>query len=188
MTPLRQSGSEVQAAYANGIGFDLMSGEPPGPGMLAVVTPNGTVRQVAEGLAFPNGMAVTPDGTTLVVAESYGNRLTAFTIGTDGDLSDRRVWAELGEGTPDGICADAEGAIWYADVPNQRCVRVREGGDVAQVVDVDRGCFSCALGGPDRRTLHIAATNWIGADTFTALPPTGRLLTVDVEVPGAGWP
>lgn len=175
-------------AYANGIGYGMMAGEPSAPGVIAVATFDGAVRQVADGLAFPNGMAITPDGSTLVVAESHGHRLTGYTIGTDGDLGDRRVWAELGEGTPDGICADAEGAIWYADVPNRRCVRVREGGEVAQVVDVDRGCFSCALGGLERTTLYIAATIWIGAGTFTASPPTGRVLTIDVEVPGAGWP
>src|SRR5687768_13200117 len=151
----------------------MMAGEDPGPGTVLVVAPDGTARQVADDVHFPNGMAVTPDGSTLVVAESHANRLTAFTIGPDGGLSGRRVWAELGGGTPDGICTDAEGAIWYADVPNACCVRVREGGDVAQVVELDRGAFSCALGGPDRRTLHIAATVWQGGDTFTADPPNG---------------
>ncbi len=108
---------------------------------------------MADGVHFPNGMAVTPDGGTLIVAESYGNRLTAFDIAPDGGLTNRRVWADLGDGVPDGICLDAEGAVWYGDVPNQRCVRVREGGEVLQTVELDRGCFACALGGADGRTL-----------------------------------
>ena len=105
------------------------------PGIIALVTPDGSVRQVADGIAFPNGMAVTPDNSTLIVAESYGNRLTAFDIAADGSLSNRRVWADLGDGVPDGICLDAEGAVWYGDVPNKRCVRVREGGEVLQTID-----------------------------------------------------
>ena len=115
-------------AYVNGPGFDMMAGEAFAPGAIALVTPDGVVRQVADGVAFPNGMAVTPDNATVIVAESYGRRLTAFAIAADGNLSNRRVWADLGEGCPDGICLDAEGAVWYADVPNTRCVRVREGG------------------------------------------------------------
>jgi sugar lactone lactonase YvrE len=99
-----------------------------GPGIIALVTPEGSARQVADGLAFPNGMAVTPDNSTLIIAESYGKRLTAFDIATNGSLSNRRVWADLGGGVPDGICLDAENAVWYGDVPNKRCVRVREGG------------------------------------------------------------
>ena len=101
-----------------------------GPG-IALVAPDGSPRQVAEGIAFPNGMAVTPDNATLIIAESHGKKLTAFDIGADGTLSNRRVWADLGGGVPDGICIDAENAVWYADVPNKSCVRVREGGGVA---------------------------------------------------------
>src|SRR5215468_4093651 len=109
-------------AYVNGGGFDLMAGEPFAPGIVALVTPDGFARQVASDLAFPNGMLVTPDNATLIVAESYGKKLTAFDIEDDGSLSHRRVWAELGDGVPDGICLDAENAVWYGDVPNQRCV------------------------------------------------------------------
>jgi sugar lactone lactonase YvrE len=101
--------------------------------VIALVRPDGTARLVADGLAFGNGMAVTPDNGTLLVAESHGNRLTAFDIASDGTLSGRRVWAELPGGYPDGICLDAEGAVWYADVPNRRCVRVREGGAVLRL-------------------------------------------------------
>jgi len=92
-------------------------------------------------------MHIAPDGSTLIVGESYGKRLTAFDIAADGGLSNRRVWADLGDGVPDGICIDAENAVWYADVPNMRCVRVREGGEELDIVEVDCGCFACALGG-----------------------------------------
>src|SRR4029077_14006068 len=127
----------------------LMAGEAFAPGIVALVAPDGAIRQVADNIAFPNGMAVTPDNSTLIVAESYGRRLTAFDIGADGSLSRRRVWADLGDGVPDGICIDAEGAVWCADVPNKRCQRVREGGQILQSVEFDRGCFACMLGGPD---------------------------------------
>jgi sugar lactone lactonase YvrE len=145
--------------YLNGIGFDFPGGEY-APGILALVTPDGSVRQVADGVAFPNGMAVTPDNSTLILAESYGNRLTAFDIAADGGLTNRRVWAGLGDGVPDGICIDAGGAVWYGDVPNQRCVRVREGGELLQTIDLDRGCFACMLGGADMRTLFMIANRW----------------------------
>jgi len=175
-------------AYANSVGFDLMAGEAPRPGVVALITPDGDVRQVADDVQFPNGMAVTPDGSRLIVAESYGRRLTAFTIADDGGLSDRRVWADLGNGTPDGICLDAEGAVWYADVPNRRCVRVVEGGAVRQVVDVDRGCFACMLGGPDGTTLFIVAATWDGPEAMFQGTPTGRVLRVPAPAPHAGWP
>src|SRR5206468_8684403 len=136
----------------------LMAGEPFAPGVIALVTQDGSARQVADGLPFPNGMLITPDNTTLIVGESYAQRLTAFDIAADGGLSNRRVWAELGDGVPDGICLDAEGAVWYGDVPNARCVRVLEGGEVTNTIDLDRGCFACALGGPDGRTLFMIAT------------------------------
>ena len=139
-----------------------MAGEDFAPGIVALVAPDGAARQVADGLAFPNGMLIMPDDQTLIVAESYAKRLTAFDIATDGGLTNRRVWAELGDGVPDGICADAENAVWYADVPNKRCVRVREGGEVLQTIELDRGCFACALGGPDRATLFMIANEWNG--------------------------
>ena len=129
-------------AYINGGGFDLMAGEEFRPGIIAMVSPDGGARLVADGLSFPNGMHILHDGQALIVAESYARRLTAFDIETDGSLSHRRLWADLGDGVAVGICADADGAIWYGDVPNKRCVRVREGGEVLETVDLDRGCFA----------------------------------------------
>jgi sugar lactone lactonase YvrE len=175
-------------AYVNGGGFDLMAGAPFAPGIVALVTPDGAACQVADGLAFPNGMLVTPDNSTLIVAESYAKRLTAFDIEVDGRLSNRRVWAELHDGVPDGICFDAENAVWFGDVPNKRCVRVREGGEVLQTVELDRGCFACALGGADRRTLFMMATEWNGPANMFKGPRTGQVLTLDAPAPGVGWP
>jgi len=174
-------------AYINNQGFEFPGGEF-APGTIALLTPDGSARQVADGIAFPNGMAVTPDNSTLIVAESYGNKLTAFDIAGEGGLSDGRVWADLGDGVPDGICVDAEGAVWYADVPNKRCVRVGEGGEVLQTIDLDRGCFACMLGGADRRTLFLVATEWRGTEHMAEGARTGQVLTAEAPAPGAGWP
>lgn len=174
-------------AYVNGGGFDLMAGEAFAPGIIGLVTADGSVRQVADGIAFPNGMLVTPDNRTLVIAESYGKRLTAFDIGPDGSLSGRRTWAEV-DGNPDGICLDADGAAWYADVPHQRCVRVREGGAVLDTVPLDRGAFACMLGGADGRTLFIVAAEWGGTSAMADAPRTGQLLATRAPAPHAGWP
>jgi sugar lactone lactonase YvrE len=174
-------------AYIGNIGFDFPGGEF-APGILALVTPDGSARQVADGVAFPNGIVVRPDNSTLIVAESYANRLTAFNIAADGSLSNRRVWADLDIGVPDGICLDAEGAVWYGDVPNKRCVRVREGGEVLQTIDLDRGCFACMLGGVDRRTLFLVVREWGGMESTAEGARTGQLLTAPATAPGAGWP
>ena len=163
----------------------MMAGEPAAPGTIALVTPDGSVRLVADGIAFGNGMAITADGGTLIVAESYGRCLTAFDIDDDGSLSERRVWADLGDGAPDGICLDAEGAVWYADVPNRRCVRVREGGEVLETIEHDRGCFACMLGGETGTTLFIVARTWDGVESTEDGARTGQLLTVEVDVPHA---
>lgn len=167
--------------YLNGGLFDA-------PGIIALLTPTGSLRQVADNIAFPNGMAVTPDNRTLIIAESYGNRLTAFDIAADGSLSNRRVWAALDGFAPDGICLDAEGAVWYADVPNRCCVRVREGGEILQQIQLDRGCFACMLGGEDRQTLFMVAAEWYGFENMNIEACTGQVLTARVAVPGAGWP
>jgi sugar lactone lactonase YvrE len=166
-------------AYVNG-----------GPGVIVLVRSDHSVQQVADGIAFPNGMAITPDNQTLIVAESHGKRLTAFDIEVDGSLSNRHVWADLGAGVPDGICLDAENAVWYADVPNKRCVRVREGGEVLQTIDVDRGCFACMLGGDRKRKLFIIAAEWRGMENIAevARARTGLVLTADAPAAGVGWP
>jgi sugar lactone lactonase YvrE len=174
-------------AYIGNLGFDFPGGEF-APGIVALVTPDGSARQVADGVAFPNGMVVTPDNSTLILAESYANRLTAFDVAADGSLSNRRVWADLGGGVPDGICLDAENAVWYGDVPNRRCVRVREGGEVPQTIDLDRGCFACALGGADRGTLFLMAAEFSAASMAGAGPRTGQGLTTQAPAPGVGWP
>ena len=174
-------------AYVNNTGFDFPGGEF-APGLVALAGPDGSLRDVADDLAFPNGMAITPDGATLLVAESYAHRLTAFDIGPGGELANRRAWAELGDGVPDGICLDADGAAWYADVPNKRCVRVREGGEVLDTVTVDRGCFACMLGGEDGRTLFVAAADWRGPASMGEGVPTGQILAVAAPAPRAGRP
>ncbi|HEV2460577.1 MAG TPA: SMP-30/gluconolactonase/LRE family protein [Ktedonobacterales bacterium] len=174
-------------AYVDNIGFEFPGGQFAPAGIIALVTPDGTMRQVADGLAFPNGMAVTPDNATLIVAESYGARLLAFDIAADGSLAHRRVWANLDGAHPDGICLDAEGAVWYADVPAKRCVRVREGGETLQTVELDRGCFACTLGGTDQRTLFIVAAEFPAAATGAGTR-TGQIVAVEAPAPSAGWP
>jgi sugar lactone lactonase YvrE len=175
-------------AYVNGrCEFDF-SGAPP-QGIIAQVTPDGEVRQVADGIAFPNGMVVTPDNRTLIIAESIAARLTAFDIEEDGSLSNRRVWAE-GIGA-DGICLDAEGAIWAQSGPMETaCVRVREGGEILERIQVDRSPFACMLGGPDGRTLFILAADWRGFEEIESAiaDRTGRVLVADAPAPRAGWP
>ena len=153
------------------------------PGIVAVVLPDGSSRQVADDVWFPNGMAILGDDT-LVVAESHADRLTAWTITAEGSLEHRRVWAQLGEGeAPDGICVDASGSIWYASVPQQHCVRVAEGGEVLETVSVDRGAFACMLGGDDGRTLFVVANRY-GPEGAS----DGVVLTTRVDVPRAGRP
>jgi sugar lactone lactonase YvrE len=166
-------------AYVNG-----------GAGTVVRVTPDGSVRKVADGLRFPNGMALIDRDRTLLVADSHAQVLLAYRVGGDGSLSKERVWAEL-EHAPDGICADADGAVWAATVPGRRCVRVREGGEVLDTVAVDRGCFACMLGGVDRRTLFIAAAQWHGMDALISNGPgrTGQLLAAPGQTaPHAGRP
>jgi sugar lactone lactonase YvrE len=171
-------------AYVGCTGFDFPGGGF-APGIVALVTPDGAMREVADGVAFPNGVGVTPDGRTLVLAESYANRLTGWDIAQDGELTGRRVWADLGDGVPDGICFDEEGAAWYADVPNQRCVRVAEGGEVLATVEHDRGCFACMLGGS---TLYVVASEWRGPTQVAAAAGTGQVLAVPAPAAHAGRP
>jgi sugar lactone lactonase YvrE len=181
--------------YVNTINFDfadfndvMASGV--APGKIALVTPDGDAREVADGLAFPNGMVVTPDNATLIVAESFARRLTAFDVTAEGSLSHRRVWAEV---TGDGICIDADGAVWTSDVgPGERgvCLRVHEGAEVLDRIELDRPCYACMLGGEDGRTLFMIVAKWFGPDRIDELvqAKTGQVLTTRVAVPHAGWP
>ena len=181
--------------YVDSLNFDFTNfndvmAEGAAPGKIALVTPDGTAREVADGLAFPNGMVVTPDNRTLIVAESFAARLTAFDIGPDGDLSNRRVWADV---TGDGICMDAEGAIWCSAVdPGGASVvtRVREGGEILERIAVDRPCYACMLGADDGRTLFMVLAEWFGPDRMDELieARTGQIQAVRVSVPHAGWP
>ncbi len=175
-------------AYVNGGHF--APSEDGRSGIIVLVTPDGTVRQVADGLAFPNGMAVTPDNRTLVVAESWAEQLTAYDVAGDGTLSGRRVWAATPGDHPDGISLDADGAVWYADVGNAHCRRVSEGGDILATVDTGRGAFACLLGGPDGRTLFILAAEWRGFEGVEAAiaERTGQVLVAGAPAPHVGWP
>lgn len=172
-------------AYVNSIGFDFPE-EEFAPGIVVLVTPDSKVIPVADGLAFPNGMAITADGSTLIVAESYAEQLTAYHIADDGTLSDRRVWATTTGDHPDGICLDATGAVWYADVGNQHCVRVREGGEVLATVDLDRGAFACALSRDADPKLFVVGQNWDGPDAVGGA--TGQVVAFPAPAPGAGHP
>src|SRR5919198_34754 len=152
--------------YVNSIGFRFGE-EEFRPGIIALVAPDGSARPVADGLAFPNGMVVTPDNRTLVVAESFAGTLTAFDVGADGGLTNRRVWADLGgPGAGDGICLDAEGAIWCSVLRDGRaaCLRVREGGQVLERIELERACFACMLGGEAGRTLFMMVAEWPGVE------------------------
>ncbi|HJS26976.1 MAG TPA: SMP-30/gluconolactonase/LRE family protein, partial [Actinomycetota bacterium] len=181
--------------YVDAINFDFADfndviGSGVAPGKIALVTPEGDAREVADDLAFPNGMVVTPDNATLIVAESFARRLSAFEIAADGTLSNRRVWADV---TGDGICIDAEGAVWCSDVgPDEGGVvlRVREGGEVLDRIELDRPCYACMLGGEDGRTLFMIVAKWFGPDRIDELVEarTGQVLTARADVPHAGWP
>jgi sugar lactone lactonase YvrE len=179
-------------AFVNSPNFDFAAGPPPvdvQPGVVGVVTSDGRARVVADDLAFPNGMAVSADGSTLVVADSYRHSLIGFTITDDGSLGDRRVWADVGDHNPDGICLDASGAAWYADVPHQVCVRVAEGGEVLDTVVLDRGGFACMLDDAPSPSLYAVTARWPGAAALaTHTEWDGQVVQIPVDVPGAGWP
>lgn len=174
-------------AYVGNFGFDLDAGESPRPATLVAVAPDGTTTVAADEMRFPNGSVITPDGRTLIVGESVAGCLTAFTIESDGTLSDRRLWAQLVGATPDGICLDAEGAIWLACPLSNRCLRVAEGGTILEEIATDRPAFACMLGGDDRRTLFVC-TSEMGRPSDTVARRPGRIQTRGVDVPGAGLP
>jgi sugar lactone lactonase YvrE len=170
------------SAYVNSIGFRF-PGEEFAPGFIVLVTPDGAVRQVAGDLAFPNGMALTPDGATLIVAESYASQLTAYDVTDDGSLTGRRVWAATPGDHPDGICVDADGAVWYADVAGQHCVRVREGGQILATVNTDRGAFACALSTGQDPRLFVVGQTWAGPSG--PQEPTGQVVAFPAPAPAA---
>jgi sugar lactone lactonase YvrE len=181
--------------YINSIGFDFWAemaervkdrSQAP-TGVIALITPDGRARKVADGIAFPNGMVLTPDDRTLIVSESFTGRLLAFDVASDGTLAGRRVWAE--GVAPDGICLDADGAVWTSTRSNE-CVRVAEGGEILDRIQLDRPCFATMLGGPDRCTLFMMANQFLGVDKFDEMlaQRSGQLLVAQVRTPGAGWP
>ena len=174
-------------AYVGNFGFDRHVGEELRTTTLVRVEPNGEVRVAADGLMFPNGTVITPDGKTLVVAETLGGRLTSFDIDAAGNLSNRRIFAEHGGMFPDGICLDEEGAVWVADPRNKEVVRIRDSGEMVERIDlVDRGAYACMLGGSDRRTLFVC-TN-IDSGPKTAEMKSGKIELTRVDVPGTGLP
>jgi len=175
------------SAYIGNFGFDLNADEPYRPAEVILVTPDGMARVVADDMAFPNGSVITPDGKTLIVGESFAARLTAFDIQPDGSLSGRRVWAQLEGAVPDGICLDAEGAIWVASPLSAEVLRVREGGEVTRRVPVETQAFACMLGGPERRTLFILTAASSNPDECRS-SSSGRIEMLPIDVPGAGWP
>ena len=176
-------------AYVGNFGFDLDTAEingtlnevlaTHGGATLARVDPDGSVHAAATGLIFPNGTVITPDGATMIVA--------AFDIAGDGSLSNRRVWADLGQRVPDGICLDTDGAVWVANPVANECFRVGEGGEILDIVETDQRCFACMLGGDDRRTLFML-TSQFSLAVEAAAHRTGNVLIADVDTPGAGLP
>jgi sugar lactone lactonase YvrE len=184
-------------AYVGNWGFDFEAHARPAPTVLVVVEPEGAARVVADGLVFPNGSVITPDGATLLVAETHAGRISAFERRTDGSLHGHRAWATLERAWPDGICLDAEGAVWLASPPTQEVVRVHAGGAIVQRVPTPGDAVACMLGGADRRTLFVLSTRLIERDApgrpFNGPQRlrelrAGRIDTMRVEVSGAGWP
>jgi len=174
--------------YVNDVGFAFGQAEFR-PGSILLITPDGAVREVADQVMFPNGMVITPDGGTLIVAESWASRLTAFDIEPDGSLSHRRVFASVGG---DGLTLDADGAVWASDMAEDRPVvrRVADGGKVLDEFELDAACFACALGGPDGRTLFMMVAEWSGIANMPQMFQRygGRILTTTAPAPHAGRP
>ena len=174
-------------AYIGNFGFDRHRGEPERTTVLVRVDPDGACTVVDDDVFFPNGAVITDDGATLVVGETWRQQLTAWSIRADGSLVDKRLWADTSPHWPDGICLDAEGAIWVADPRGNVTVRVREGGEILDAVPSgDRGSFATMLGGPEGRTLFVLTNTGSGPDA--AARRDGRIEVVEVDVPGAGRP
>jgi len=180
-------------AYIGNFGFDLHSGEPVKSTNIIMVKPGEEPKVVAEDVFFPNGSVITPDDKTLIVGETFSSLLTAFDIGESGLLSNRRIWADLRsiqEGyspVPDGICLDAEGAIWVASPTTNDVIRVKEGGELLEKIELDRGAFACMLGGEEGNTLFISTAN--GSEESVCLKDrSARIETIEVSIPRAGLP
>jgi sugar lactone lactonase YvrE len=175
-------------AYVGNFGFSLTPRGEVKPAKLAKVTPDGRASVAADGLLFPNGSVITPDGRTLIVGESAGRCLTAFTIGADGELGERRPWAPMPEGAfPDGICLDADGAVWVASPPTREVLRIREGGDILERIATEQMAIAAMLGGSEHRTLFICTADSTDP-AYCLAHHTARVLAVEVAVPGAGRP
>ncbi len=174
-------------AYVGNFGFDLHKQAKPSSAEIVLVLPNGDARVVSNEVTFPNGSVITPDGRTLIVGETFGGGLTAFDIQEDGSLSKRRQWAKIEGAVPDGICLDAEGAIWVASPVSAEVFRIHEGGEISQRVSVATQAFACMLGGPDRKTLFVLTAG-------SSLPDEckekrdAKIEIMEVDVPGAGLP
>jgi sugar lactone lactonase YvrE len=174
-------------AYVGNFGFDRHRGDPPRTTCIARVDPDGTVTRAADELSFPNGTVITPDGRTLIVAETLAHRLTAFDVAADGTLSNRRLFAALDSCFPDGICLDVEGAVWVADARTPRVLRVLDGGRIERTIPTGaRFAFACMLGDHDRRTLYLCTST--GSGPAMADKRDGAIERVRVDVPGAGLP
>ena len=179
-------GFDLDARLAE-LGVERFMAEPPPSTNLVVLGPDGVIVQVVPDMDFPNGTVITPDGATLIIGETFGSKHTAFDIGADGTLANRRVWAPLEMAATDGMCLDAEGQIWFANALMHQCVRVREGGEVTGTVHCSQRAFACVLGGDDRRTLFVMTAG--SSDRFEIAERTeGRIEAVRVDVAGAGTP
>ncbi len=174
-------------AYVGSFGFDLEGGDEFASALLVKVAPDGSADVVASDMKFPNGSVMTPDGSTLIVGETFGGRYTCFDVASDGSLSNRRVWAEVEGCSPDGSCLDANGGIWMADVIHNRFARVIEGGEITEVIETEMSAVACALGGADRRTLHMLCSPGTHPDQVAG-KGASVIFTTRVEVPGYGLP
>lgn len=175
-------------AYIGNFGFDFGADKPFKKAEIVLVTPEGDARIAAEEMSFPNGTVITPDDGTLIVGETFASRLTAFDIEPDGSLANRRVWAKLNKAVPDGICLDAEGAIWVASPTSSEVLRVLEGGEVTHRIGVSTQAVACMLGGTDRRTLFILTAKAVTPNEILSETGGGRIEMIKVDVPGAGLP
>lgn len=172
-------------AYVGNFGFDLHNNADPRPAEIIRVDPDGSITIEDDDVMFPNGTVITPDEATLIVGESFGRRLTAFDIGEDGTLSNKRIWAELPKGAvPDGICLDSGGGIWSASPTSNECVRQTEGGDVTHRIELDRGAFACMIGGDNLYVLTSSSS--VPADCISRRD--ARVEVYDAPYPAAGWP